>query len=135
MSTSTQVPSSNGLVQIQSLEEMIRERVTQERERLEKEAGIVHKEVHHFHKPIERPFTADQRHNTTLLFGGLTWKHEKLVHGALEGLGYKCEVRADAGREGIPARQGIRQQRPVQPDVFHRRQPGAVSAEARKKPG
>jgi predicted nucleotide-binding protein (sugar kinase/HSP70/actin superfamily) len=92
MSTSTQVPSSNGLVQIQSLEEMIRERVTQERERLEKEAGIVHKQVHHFHKPIERTFTADQRHKTTLLFGGLTWKHEKLVHGALEGLGYRCEV-------------------------------------------
>jgi predicted nucleotide-binding protein (sugar kinase/HSP70/actin superfamily) len=92
MSTSTQVPSSNGLVQIQSLEEMIRLRVAQERERLEKEAGIVHKQVHHFHKPIERTFTADQRHKTTLLFGGLTWKHEKLVHGALEGLGYRCEV-------------------------------------------
>ncbi|MBZ5646589.1 MAG: activator of (R)-2-hydroxyglutaryl-CoA dehydratase [Acidobacteriia bacterium] len=41
---------------------------------------------------MERGFTADQRHKTTLLFGGLTWKHEKLVHGALEGLGYRCEV-------------------------------------------
>ena len=29
---------------------------------------------------------------TTLLFGGLTWKHEKLVHGALEGLGYRAEA-------------------------------------------
>jgi predicted nucleotide-binding protein (sugar kinase/HSP70/actin superfamily) len=27
-----------------------------------------------------------------VLFGGLTWKHEKLIHGALEGLGYKCEA-------------------------------------------
>ena len=53
---------------------------------------MVHKQVHHFHKPIERAFTAEQRPNTTLLFGGLTWKHEKLVHGALEGLGYRCEV-------------------------------------------
>ncbi|MBV9505343.1 MAG: activator of (R)-2-hydroxyglutaryl-CoA dehydratase [Acidobacteriia bacterium] len=26
-----------------------------------------------------------------MLFGGLTWKHEKLVHGALEGLGYRAE--------------------------------------------
>jgi predicted nucleotide-binding protein (sugar kinase/HSP70/actin superfamily) len=66
--------------------------VAEERARLEKEAGVVHKEVHQFHKPIERPFTADQRSHTTLLFGGLTWKHEKLVHGALEGLGYRCEV-------------------------------------------
>jgi predicted nucleotide-binding protein (sugar kinase/HSP70/actin superfamily) len=92
MSTSTHPATSGGLVQISSLEELVRQRVAEERARLEKEAGIQHKELHHFHKPIERAFTADQRHKTTLLFGGLTWKHEKLVHGALEGLGYKCEV-------------------------------------------
>ena len=93
MSTSTHPPApQGGLVQIASLEELIQQRVAAERARLEKEAGIVHKEVHRFHKPIERPFTADQRPRTTLLFGGLTWKHEKLVHGAIEGLGYKCEV-------------------------------------------
>src|SRR5262249_30933839 len=50
------------------------------------------REVHHFKRPVERPFTAAQRANTTLLFGGLTWKHEKLVHGALEGLGYRAEA-------------------------------------------
>jgi len=92
MSTSTHPAPGQGLIQIQSIEDMIRQRVTEERARLEKEAGLVQKEVHHFHKPIERGFTADQRHKTTLLFGGLTWKHEKLVHGALEGLGYRCEV-------------------------------------------
>jgi predicted nucleotide-binding protein (sugar kinase/HSP70/actin superfamily) len=91
MSTSTH-PVSDGLVQITSVEEMIRQRVAEERARLEQEAGIAQKQVHHFHKPIERAFTADQRSKTTLLFGGLTWKHEKLVHGALQGLGYKCEV-------------------------------------------
>src|SRR5512146_1937004 len=92
MSTSTNPVSGNELVQITSVEDMIRQRVAEERTRLEAEAGLVQKQVHHFHKPIERPFTADQRHRTTLLFGGLTWKHEKLVHGALEGLGYRCEV-------------------------------------------
>ncbi len=105
MSTSTHPATSGGLVQIAptdnpngrtldttTLEELIRERVAQERARLEQQAGLVHKQVHHYHKPIERPFTASQRGKTTLLFGGLTWKHEKLVHGALEGLGYKCEV-------------------------------------------
>ncbi len=91
MSTSTH-PVSDGLVQISSVEEIIRQRVAEERARLEQEAGIAQKHVQHFHKPIERPFTADQRSKTTLLFGGLTWKHEKLVHGALQGLGYKCEV-------------------------------------------
>jgi predicted nucleotide-binding protein (sugar kinase/HSP70/actin superfamily) len=92
MSTSTH-PTVNGeLVQIQTAEELIRQRVAEERARLEREAGIVHRQLHHFHKPIERPFTKQERPRTTLLFGGLTWKHEKLVHGALEGLGYKCEV-------------------------------------------
>ncbi len=92
MSTTMHPVNSNGLVQINSLEEMIRQRVAEERTRLEREAGVTHREIHHFHKPIERPFTLEQRGNTTLLFGGLTWKHEKLIHGALEGLGYKCEV-------------------------------------------
>jgi predicted nucleotide-binding protein (sugar kinase/HSP70/actin superfamily) len=79
------------LVQIKSPEEIIRERVAAERARLEREAGLS-RATHHFHKPVERPFTAAERGTTTLLFGGLTWKHEKLVHGAFEGLGYKCEV-------------------------------------------
>src|SRR5205085_12536124 len=92
MSSSTHPVTNNGLIQINTVEEMIRQRVAEERARLEQEAGIVHKQQHHFHKRIERPCTADQRHHTTLLFGGLTWTHEKLVHGALEGLGYKCEV-------------------------------------------
>jgi predicted nucleotide-binding protein (sugar kinase/HSP70/actin superfamily) len=103
MSTSTLPPASTGgLIQIggttpqhsaaAQIEAQIRERVAEERARLEREAGVVHRQKHHFHKPIERPFTKDQRSNTTLLFGGLTWKHEKLVHGALEGLGYKTEV-------------------------------------------
>jgi predicted nucleotide-binding protein (sugar kinase/HSP70/actin superfamily) len=97
MSTSTHPASGElarpgGLVQISPVEEAIRQRVAEERDRLEKQAGLAHKQVHHFHKPIERGFTADQRPHTTLLFGGLTWKHEKLVHGALEGLGYNVEV-------------------------------------------
>jgi predicted nucleotide-binding protein (sugar kinase/HSP70/actin superfamily) len=91
MSTSTH-PTVDNLVQIQGMEAEVRRRVAAERARLELEAGIVHKERHHFHKPIEWAFTKEQRPRTTLLFGGLTWKHEKLVHGALEGLGYKVEV-------------------------------------------
>ena len=71
---------------------MIQQRLAEERERLEKEAGLVKREAHHFKKPVEKPFTAEQRGSTTLLFGGLTWKHEKLVHGALEGLGYRAEA-------------------------------------------
>src|SRR2546425_5683586 len=75
-----------GLVQINSsIEDVIQQRLAEERARLEREAGLAKKEIHQFKRPVERPFTADQRGRTTLLFGGLTWKHEKLVHGALEG--------------------------------------------------
>jgi predicted nucleotide-binding protein (sugar kinase/HSP70/actin superfamily) len=81
-----------GLVQIDSVEEIIRKRLAEERARLEAEAGVTARETHHFKKPVERVFTKDQRGHTTLLFGGLTWKHEKLVHGAFEGLGYVSEV-------------------------------------------
>ncbi|MFN3325567.1 MAG: activator of (R)-2-hydroxyglutaryl-CoA dehydratase [Bryobacteraceae bacterium] len=85
--------TSTGLVQIgDSIEQVIQKRLAEERARLERESGIQKREVHHFKKPVERPFTKDQRPKTTLLFGGLTWKHEKLVHGALEGLGYKAEA-------------------------------------------
>jgi predicted nucleotide-binding protein (sugar kinase/HSP70/actin superfamily) len=52
----------------------------------------VKKPIQHFKRPVERPFTRDQRPYTTVLFGGLTWSHERLIQGAWEGLGYRCEV-------------------------------------------
>jgi predicted nucleotide-binding protein (sugar kinase/HSP70/actin superfamily) len=86
------MPSAN-LVQIGStVEDVIQQRLAEERARLEAEAGLQKREVHHFKRPQEKPFTKTQRSQTTLLFGGLTWKHEKLVHGALEGLGYRAEA-------------------------------------------
>src|SRR3970040_894996 len=95
MSTVAPVQNTTGsgeLFKIVSGEAQIRRRLDEERRRLELEAGIERREVHHFHKPIELPFTKLQRDDTTLLFGGLTWKHEKLVHAALSSLGYKCEA-------------------------------------------
>ncbi len=73
------------------IESFIQKRLQEEKARLEREMGIEGKPTHHFHKPIERPFTRSQRPYTTVLYGGLTWKHEHLVHGALEGLGYNVE--------------------------------------------
>src|SRR5258708_10757123 len=85
-------PSAN-LVQIGStVEDVIQQRLAEERARLEKEAGIVKRDVHQFKKPVERAFTKQERANTTLLFGGLTWKHEKLGHGALARLGCRAEA-------------------------------------------
>ena len=86
-----------GLVQIganseAAIEAIIQARLAEERARLEREAGLQKKEAHHFKKPVEKPFTKQQRGHTTLLFGGLTWKHEKLLHAAFESLGYMAEA-------------------------------------------
>jgi len=71
--------SAGTLVQIgTSIEDIIQQRLREERERLEHEAGVAHHEAHHFKRPVERAFTRNERGDTTLLFGGLTWKHEKL---------------------------------------------------------
>jgi hypothetical protein len=79
---------TTGLV---SVDELVGSRVAEERKRLEREAGIAGNAAQHFKRPVERSFTRTQRTHTTLLFGGLTWKHERLIQGALEGLGYKAE--------------------------------------------
>ena len=68
--------ASTGLVQIEEDRE-IKERLAQERTRLRKLAGLDN--AAHFHRPVERAFTADERARVTILFGGLTWKHEELI--------------------------------------------------------
>jgi predicted nucleotide-binding protein (sugar kinase/HSP70/actin superfamily) len=91
-SLSGETTATSGLVNIMSKEELIKQKLEEERSRLAREMGIESQPRQHFKRPVENPFTKSQRKNTTLLFGGLTWKHEQLVHGALEGLGYKCEA-------------------------------------------
>ena len=81
-----------GAAQIDNFENYVRQEVQAERLRLDQENGLVPKSIQHFTRPVERPFTRNQRSYTTVLFGGLTRKHEKLMQGALEGLSYKCEV-------------------------------------------
>ncbi len=76
------------LVQIEQDRE-IHERLAAERIRLRSLAGL---EQHtHFHRPVERAFTAEERSRVTILFGGLTWKHEELVRAVFRSCGYKCE--------------------------------------------
>jgi predicted nucleotide-binding protein (sugar kinase/HSP70/actin superfamily) len=79
---------ASGLVQINQDRE-IQERLAAERIRLRKLAGL--DEHTHFHKPIERAFTAEERSRVTILFGGFTWKHEDLIRAVFQGCGYKCE--------------------------------------------
>src|SRR5262249_7297134 len=57
--------------------------------RLEAEA---HVRANHFQRPVERPFTAAERSRVTILFGGLTWKHEWLLRAAFASAGYRVEL-------------------------------------------
>jgi len=68
----------------------IRERLVAERDRLRREAGLA--APRHFKKPKERGFGAEERDNVTILFGGLTWRHEDLIKAVFHGNGYKCEM-------------------------------------------
>jgi predicted nucleotide-binding protein (sugar kinase/HSP70/actin superfamily) len=61
-----------------------------ERMRLRQQAGLV--QIQHFRRPHERAFVAEEREHVTILFGGLTWKHEQLIKAVFQGNGYKCEV-------------------------------------------
>ncbi len=72
------------------LERVIEQRLAQARSRLLPAVGG-DGPVHHFRRPVERPFTAEERDRVTILFGGLTWKHERLVQAALEADGYRAE--------------------------------------------
>ncbi|MBS1517332.1 MAG: activator of (R)-2-hydroxyglutaryl-CoA dehydratase [Bacteroidetes bacterium] len=96
METKTLIPGSIPLISKDQTEEsdkeqLIKKMLMEERKRLEKENGIENKNINHFKRPLEKAFTKDQRKDTTILFGGLTWKHEKLIKGALEGIGYNTD--------------------------------------------
>ena len=81
---------ATNLVQIGNDAEMeIKKRLEAERARLRKIAGL--DKPDHFHRPIERAFTAEQRNHVTILFGGFTWKHEDLIRAVFQGCGYSCE--------------------------------------------
>jgi len=73
-------------------EEEIARRVAAERLRLERAAGIVEMPIAHFHRPVERPFTAEERDRTTILFGGFTWKHERFIEAVFRGCGYRFQM-------------------------------------------
>ena len=76
------------LVQIEQDQEL-QQRLAIERARLREQAGL--SAPRHFHRPVERAFTAEERNRVTILFGGFTWKHEDLIRAVFQGCGYNCE--------------------------------------------
>jgi predicted nucleotide-binding protein (sugar kinase/HSP70/actin superfamily) len=66
-------------------------RVAEARERLERRAGLSEPPTEHYRRSPERPFTAEERDNVTILIGGLTARHEQLVQAILEACGHRCQ--------------------------------------------
>jgi predicted nucleotide-binding protein (sugar kinase/HSP70/actin superfamily) len=46
----------------------------------------------HYQAYRPAPFSRDERERTTILFGGLHWRAERLIQGAMENLGYRSRV-------------------------------------------
>lgn len=75
----------------EAIEEEVRRRVQAERATLQ--ARVASRQPRqHFQRPVERPFTAAERDRVTILFGGLTSKHEWLITSVFQSAGYKVEV-------------------------------------------
>jgi predicted nucleotide-binding protein (sugar kinase/HSP70/actin superfamily) len=45
----------------------------------------------HYLRPEELPFQAAERSHVTILFGGLTWKHELMIQSVLRRSGLQCQ--------------------------------------------
>ncbi|MFZ0161732.1 MAG: hypothetical protein WAL50_22105 [Kineosporiaceae bacterium] len=71
-------------------EDQLPARLRAERARAARDLGI-ELTTNHYRRPAERRFVAADRHRTTILFGGLTDKHEQLIKAALQGLGHDGE--------------------------------------------
>jgi predicted nucleotide-binding protein (sugar kinase/HSP70/actin superfamily) len=60
-----------------------------------------HAAIEHFRTYQPRPFTRAERDHVTVLFGGLHWRVERLIQGAMENLGYRTEVLPVATKEDL----------------------------------
>ena len=59
--------------------------------------------IQHYQAYKPRPFLREQRENTTILFGGLTWKHERLIQAVLHNLNYNAEPLPNIARGDLDA--------------------------------
>jgi predicted nucleotide-binding protein (sugar kinase/HSP70/actin superfamily) len=48
--------------------------------------------VEHYRRPVERPFLASERGRVTVLFGGLTGAHDRLIQSVFESCGYRAQA-------------------------------------------
>ncbi|MDP1570998.1 MAG: hypothetical protein Q8L86_13455 [Vicinamibacterales bacterium] len=71
-----------------------------ERARLRTRAGLA-EPPRHYRRPVERPFTAAERGTVTILLGGLTATHDRLITAAFATSGYRAEYLPQADLEAF----------------------------------
>ncbi len=55
-------------------------------------SAVGHSQItQHYRLPPERPFLAGERSEVTILLGGLTETHDRLIRAVFEGNGYRCQ--------------------------------------------
>ena len=55
----------------------------------------------HYRAYRPAPFTREQRDSTTILFGGLHWRLERVIQAVLENRGHRAQVLPVATREDL----------------------------------
>lgn len=59
--------------------------------------------IEHYRAYKPRPFRREERGHTTILFGGLTWRHEALLQAVFENLGYSAMPLPNIARKDLDA--------------------------------
>ena len=67
----------------------------------DRETGPAPAPVKHYRAYRPRSFTRAERETTTLLFGGTTWKHERLIQAVLQNADYNAEPLPNISRETL----------------------------------
>jgi len=57
--------------------------------------------LEHYRAYQPRPFTREERQDVTILFGGMHWRVERLLQGALARLGYRTRILPTATKEDL----------------------------------
>jgi predicted nucleotide-binding protein (sugar kinase/HSP70/actin superfamily) len=55
----------------------------------------------HYRAYAPRPFTRGERDSTTILFGGLHWRIERVIQAVLEGSGYQARILPVATKDDL----------------------------------
>jgi hypothetical protein len=65
------------------------------------EEEFIPEAVSHYKTYNPRPFRREEREATTILFSGLTWKHERLIQGVFHNLNYHAEPLPNVTRAAL----------------------------------